>query len=181
MRPLTSAMPGQFRRSPLLLLAGLALFVVGAYKLSGMVLAGDTQGLMFLGLTIIVGSSVLSMLSNWKLGTLIFFGWLFSEDLARKYLGNNMAVYFGKDMLVGVVYLSFFIAYRRKKVKIFRPPFFVALAVFFWFGLMQVFNPGSSSFFYGILGMKLYFYYVPLFYVGYAFMQDEEDLRRFFS
>lgn len=180
MRPLASAMPGQFRRSPLLLLAGLALFGVGAYELSGMVLTGDTQGLMFLGLAIIVGSSVLSMLSDWKLGTLIFFGWLFAEDLARKYLGNNMAVYFGKDMLVAVVYMSFFIAYRQKKVKIFRPPFFVALAVFFWFGLMQVFNPGSTSFFYGILGMKLYFYYIPLFYIGYAFMQSEEDLRRFF-
>ena len=43
-----------------------------------------------------------------------------------------------------------------------------------------MFNPASTSIFYGILGMKLYFYYVPLFLLGYAFMNSEADLRRFF-
>ncbi len=53
--------------------------------------------------------------------------------------------------------------------------------VFFWFGLIQVFNPASTSVFYGIMGMKLYFLYIPLIYVGYALIETEEDVRRFFS
>src|SRR5882724_1265058 len=47
-------------------------------------------------------------------------------------------------------------------------------------GVLQMFNPASTSIFYSILGMKLYFYYVPLFLLGYAFMNSEADLRRFF-
>ena len=53
--------------------------------------------------------------------------------------------------------------------------------LYIWFGLLQVFNPASTSLFYGILGMKVDFLYVPLFYVGYALIDSEEELRRFFS
>jgi hypothetical protein len=56
----------------------------------------------------------------------------------------------------------------------------VPLLVFVWFALAQVFNPASTSVFYGILGLKIYFLYVPLMYLGYAFMESEQDLRRFF-
>src|SRR5438445_242118 len=34
---------------------------------------------------------------------------------------------------------------------------------------------------YGLLGMKLYFYYMPLIFVGYALVQTEQDVRRFFK
>src|SRR4029077_7921550 len=101
----------------------------------------------------------------------------------RKFLSNNMAIYFAKDLLLAVVYLSFFAAYRRKdrdsELQSFRPPFLMALLVFVWFGVLQMFNPASSSIFYGILGMKLYFYYMPLVFLGYAFVNSEADLRRF--
>jgi len=56
----------------------------------------------------------------------------------------------------------------------------VPLLVFVWFALAQVFNPASTSVFFGILGLKIYFLYVPLMYLGYAFMESEQDLRRFF-
>jgi hypothetical protein len=89
------------------------------------------------------------MLNNWRNGLYFFLAWLLFEDLARKFLGNNMAVYFAKDFLVAVVYLSFFVAYRRKDKDLlaFRPPFLVALLVFIWFGVIQMFNPGSTSIF----------------------------------
>jgi len=50
-----------------------------------------------------------------------------------------------------------------------------------WFNVIQMFNPSSTSIIYGLLGMKVYFLYVPLMYVGYALLDSEEDLRRFFS
>ena len=62
--------------------------------------------------------------------------------------------------------------------RFFRPPFRYALGLFFLLGLVQVFNPLSPSIFYGLLGLKLYFYYIPLMFVGYAMLRQEDDLRR---
>src|SRR5437764_13138481 len=45
---------------------------------------------------------------------------------------------------------------------------------------MQTFNPASTSLIFGVLGLKLFFYYVPLLFVGYALLNSEEQLRRFF-
>lgn len=45
---------------------------------------------------------------------------------------------------------------------------------------MHVFNPASTSIFYGLMGMKLYFFYTPLLVVGYALIDSETALRRFF-
>jgi len=178
--PAASLSSGPLRRNPLFIIGSLLFAAFAAYYLADMVISGDTTGLVFVGLVFIVGVGMLSMLKDWRTGTFIFFGWLFFEDLARKYMGNNMVIYFGKDILVAVVYLSFFIATTRKRAKIFRPPFLIPLLIFLWFGLVQVFNPASTSFFYGILGMKLYFYYVPLFFIGYAFFESEAEINRFF-
>jgi hypothetical protein len=92
-----------------------------------------------------------------------------------------MVIYFAKDILVILVYISFSLARRNSREKVrFRPPFLVPLLIFVWFAAAQVFNPGASSLFYGILGLKLYFLYIPLMYLGYALMDSEQDLRRFF-
>ena len=119
------------------------------------------------------------ILEDWRNGAIFFLTWLLFEDMIRKYMGNNMAVYFAKDVLVAMVYTSFLKATMREKVGTFRPPFLYPLALFFGLGLAQVFNSESPSILYGVLGMKLYFYYVPLMYVGYAMLRNEEDLRRF--
>jgi len=60
-----------------------------------------------------------------------------------------MGIYFAKDFLVLLVYLSFFAAYRRKDpdVKIFRPPFFPILLVFIWYAAIQVLIPVRHPFF----------------------------------
>src|SRR5258708_3241415 len=120
------------------------------------------------------------MLNNWRNGLYFFLAWLLFEDFARKFLGNNMAIYFAKDFLVVVVNLSYFIAYRRKEATSFRPPFLVAVLLFVWFGVMQVFNPASPTLIYGVLGLKIYFYYIPLLFVGYALLNSEAELRHFF-
>jgi hypothetical protein len=117
---------------------------------------------------------------DWRGGIYLFFAWLLCEDLVRKYLGNSMYVYFGKDVLIGITYLAFLMACLRGEVKErFRPPFKYALGMFVLLGLVQVFNPGSPSLWYGVLGMKLYFYYIPLMFLGYALLRREHDLHRF--
>lgn len=162
-----------------------ALLVVGgmfgAYLTSQLVLANDWKGLWLIAIGFGALAFAIKILNNWRQGLYIFFGWLFFEDFVRKYLGNNMAIYFAKDFLVVLVYISFFAARRRRKdVAAFKPPFLVPLLLMVWFAVGQVFNPGSPSIFYGLLGLKLYFLYVPLMYLGYALIDSETELRRFF-
>jgi hypothetical protein len=182
MRVFALSHSGPLRRSALLTFGFFVFALVAAYEVSAYVISGDFQGLALIAMVFVGGAFVVAMLNNWRNGLYFFLAWLLFEDFARKFLGNNMAIYFAKDFLVGVVYLSFFVAYRRKDKDIqnFRPPFRAALLVLIWFGVMQVFNPASTSIFYGLLGMKLYFYYMPLIFVGYALINSEAELRRFF-
>src|SRR5260221_2506964 len=173
--------PYQNSRKPLFAMGFLVLACYAAYKAANFVLNDDLQGLAMVGVACGVSASVLAMLNNWRNGVYLFLGWLLFEDFVRKYLGNNMFIYFGKDLLVLVVYISFYISLRAKKEKIFRPPFLLPLLIFIWFGAIQMFNPGSPHFLYGLLGFRVYFLYVPLLFVGYALLDSEEQLRRFFT
>ncbi len=129
-------------------------------------------GLLVLGLSGLV-------LGNWRQGLYAFLGWLLFEDMIRKYMGNNMAIYFAKDALAGITYLSFLRARSHEKRFEFRALFLYPLGVFMGLGLVQVFNADSPSILYGLMGLKIYFYYIPLMFLGYAFLRHEEDLRRF--
>jgi hypothetical protein len=170
------------RRQLIFGLGFLAVAMLGAYKLSGLVLANDVISLLLVAVIGVAGAFVVAILRNWRHGVYCLIAWLLFEDFVRKYAGNNMAIYFAKDILTALVYLSFFIAYRRKDkdLVITRPPFLPALLVFIWFGVLQIFNPGSTTIFFGLMGMKLYFYYTPLFLIGYSLINSEIDLRRFF-
>jgi hypothetical protein len=183
MRSLVQSFPGQLRRGPVATLAFLSLAGITAYKTSMYLVEGDLTGLAYVGIAYVIGVAVVAILHDWRNGLYLFLAWLLFEDLGRKFLGNNMAIYFAKDGLLLVVYLSFFIAYRRKdpRLETFRPPFLGILLAFVWFGAMQIFNPASTHIFYGLLGMKLYFYYVPLMFIGYALITSENDLRKFFT
>jgi hypothetical protein len=134
-------------------------------ELTVVVAAGTTIGLMTMG--------------NWRAGVYLLPVWLVLEDFARKFLGNNMFIYFGKDALVAVIYVVFFYGLSRRSEGVWRPPFTLPLLVFFGWAAMEAFNPLSASMNYGFLGLKLYFYYVPLMFASYALIRTELDLRRF--
>jgi hypothetical protein len=138
-------------------------------------------GLAYAALSIVGATVVITVLTSWRKGFYLFFVWLLFEDFARKFLGNNMFIFFAKDFLLLVVLISFFAASRRKEVQIFSPPFRVPLLILVWFGFIQIFNPGSTSIWYGVMGFKMFFYYVPLVFIGYALLTSEADLRRFFT
>jgi hypothetical protein len=183
MRDLVQSFPGQIRRSPIAALAFFLLAAITAYKTSMYLVNGDLTGLVYVGITYVIGGVIVAILHDWRNGVYLFLSWLLFEDLGRKFLGNNMALYFAKDGLLLIVYLAFFIAYRRKdpRVQTFRPPFLGILLAFLWFGAMQIFNPASTHIFYGLLGVKLYFYYVPLMFIGYSLITSETELRKFFN
>src|ERR1700704_1240579 len=180
MRVLALPPSSQFRRGSLLSSGFFAFALVAAYEVSKYVISGDFSGLGFIGIACVGIAFTLAILNNWRNGLYFFLAWLLFEDFFRKYLGNNMVIYFAKDVLAAVVYLSFFLGCRRKEVTSVRPPFLVPVPLFVWFGVMQVFNPASTNLMYGVLGLKLFFYYVPLLFVGYALLNSEAELRHFF-
>lgn len=182
MKAVAAALQRGGRRGIVFGLGFLAFALLGAYELSGFILSNDVISLSLIAMACVAGGFVLAILRNWRHGIYCLLAWLLFEDFIRKYAGNNMAIYFAKDVLAAVVYLSFFLAYRRKDkdLVVARPPFLPALLVFIWFGAIQVFNPGSTTIFFGLMGMKLYFYYTPLFLIGYSLINSEKDLRRFF-
>jgi hypothetical protein len=163
-------------------LIGISLFVIGgllAWQVSSKIAADDERSLIF-GVFIFTACVVAAMiLRNWRTGFYLFFVWMLFEDLFRKYMGNGFALFFGKDILVGLVYISLFAAIRSGREKRFRPPFLLWLGLFFLLGVIQVFNPNSPHILYGLLGFKIYFYYIPLMYVGYVLIRGDEDLRKF--
>jgi hypothetical protein len=163
-------------------LIGLSIFVLGiwvAYQVGGKIAGDDMRSLEFVTLGLAAFWVAITILRKWRTGFYMFLIWLLFEDLVRKYLGNNMVIYFAKDMLVGLVYISFFAQVRRGREKLFHPPFLPFLLVFLWFGMVQIFNLNSPHILYGVLGFKLYFYYIPLMYVSYALIRSDEDLRKF--
>jgi hypothetical protein len=160
------------------------MLVIGAfaaYETAQYVINDDMTGLAYAGLGLLGGAVVVAILNNWRNGMYFFLSWLLFEDCVRKFLGNNMAIYFAKDFLLCVVLISFLSDVRRKKTTIFRPPFLMPLLVFVWFGAMQIFNPASTSIWYGLMGFKIFFFYVPLIFIGYALLNSEKELRRFFT
>jgi len=90
-----------------------------------------------------------------------------------------MVIYFAKDILV-IFGLYVFLPWRSPIQTKKSGPSAVpgAALIFVWFAGAQVFNPGSPAFFYGFSPEALLYH--PLMYLGYALMDSEQDLRRFF-
>ena len=163
-------------------LVGIGFFFLSmciAWGIGITIVDGDIRSLTY-GALISVGCIVaVTAIQNWRTGFYMFFIWMIFEDLVRKYMGNGLVLFFGKDILLGLVYLSFFTAVLKGREKSFRPPFLLFLSLFFWLGVIQVFNQNSPSIWYGLLGFKVYFYYVPLLFIGYALIRNDEDLGKF--
>ena len=180
MRLALASSPSRFRVRPLTVV----IYVVGAvlaYQCAQYLINGNFVGLAYAGIVCVCALIVIGILKNWRNGVYFFLGWLLFEDFIRKFLGNNMAIYFAKDFLALVVLISFVAAQRQITERNFRPPFRMALWIFVWFGAIQVFNPASTSIWFGLMGFKIFFYYVPLLFVGYALLNSEEEFRRFFK
>lgn len=155
--------------------------IIGAWLLALSILEGTYSYLLapvvVAGMLVIVSQTM----KDWRTGVFCFLGWMLFEDLVRKHAGNNMVIYFAKDALLGVCCLSFYAARGPKRLFQTRSAFAFPFFLFCFWSILEVFNPRSPSLWYGLLGLKLYFGYVPLFVLGYALLKNESDLRRFLS
>jgi hypothetical protein len=165
-------------------LIGAGLFIVAiwaAWQAGNEVVSDNVRVLEFIALGFAACAVAVAILRSWRTGFYFFLIWMLFEDMARKYMGNNLALFFGKDILLLLVYISFFRDVRLGRAKSFRPPFLFFLSLFFWLGLLEIFNQNSPSILYGLLGIKTYFYYIPLMFVVYGLIQSEKDLCNFLA
>ena len=157
----------------------LLLAICLAWGIGLKIVSQDLTAIAYVFLCFVAIGFTATVLRNWRLGFYFFLVWLLFEDLVRKYFGNDMAIYFAKDFFLALVYIAFYLSIRRGETRIFRPPFLVFGSLLLWLGVAQIFNPNSPHILYGFLGFKVYFYYVPLIFVGYALIRGDEDLRKF--
>lgn len=167
------------RNQTLITLSVFVLALYLAWQLAQQITLNNMRTLTFVAAGFVGVIVAVKILRNWRSGFYLFLVWMLFEDLFRKYMGNGLALFFGKDILIMLVYISLFAAIRRGREKRFRPRFLLFLGFFFLLGVVQVFNPNSPHILYGLLGFKTYFYYIPLMYVGYALIRSDEDLRKF--
>ena len=163
-------------------LIGAGLFALAlwlAWEVGGRIVAEDLRSIIFAALIFAGCAIAATVLRNWRMGFYFFFIWMLFEDFVRKYMGNGLALFFGKDILLAFVYAALFVEIRRGREKTFRQPFLPFLSLFVWLGVIQIFNQNSPSILYGLLGFKVYFYYMPLIFVGYALIRTDADLRKF--
>ncbi len=159
-------------------LALLIGFFILIWYVSGWVIEGSTSNLL-MALIATIGFVVANaILRDWRMGVFLFLIWLVFEDLIRKYAGNGLYIFFAKDIIVAFTFFAMFVAYRRKNLLTFKPPFLFWFGIFFWLAAMQIFNPNSPSVAYGLFGMKTYFFYFPLIFAGYAILRNETDLQK---
>ncbi len=165
-------------------LIGVSLFALGlwlAYEVGGGLRVGDLNSIA-LGTFVFVGLVIAVMILP-KLAV----GFLFFSDVApfrrsgAKVHGQQHGALLRKRR-AGPAHehiAALQQPYERGARKVSGSKFLLLLVVFVWLGLMQIFNSNSPHVLYGLLGFKIYFFYIPLMYVGYALIRNDEDLRKF--
>lgn len=169
------------------LAAALALGVVAGQG-SGLLPAPLSSGLGALaGLPAAVLIALLALaaalptvLTRWPLAVGAFFGWLVVEDLVRKLAGNDLRVFFVKDLLFAVLILALLLraqmAARGWRDAVGRAglPLFLLIG---WAAVMAV-PTGLEDWRLPLVGLRLNFLYVPLVAAGYLLTTRMTDLRR---
>lgn len=152
-----------------------------AWLLAGWIVAGSMRYLIFSAVLVSAVLIFFAIMQDWRRGLYLIVVWMVFEDLLRKFLGNATLLFFVKDAIAAMMYLSMFSAWHRRALPAFRPKFLKWFVLFMALGFIQIFNPHSPSILYGPLGFKLYFFYFPMMFAGYAYLQSEADLQRFFK
>jgi hypothetical protein len=93
-------------RNPLVSFGFLVAVMYAAYQVAQAILANDLTGLGFVAVLGLGGAVFIAVLNDWRRGLYLLIAWILFEDFVRKYLGNNMVIYFGKVVLATVLYIS---------------------------------------------------------------------------
>lgn len=157
-----------------------AVAVFVGFGLAHLLLQSDWRTMVVVFVFAGAGVVGLQILRDWRFGILSFFAWIVVEDLIRKYLGNRILLYGAKDALILLTYVSFLFARMRSwRVEEFQNPIRTPLIALVALAVAECFNPQIEHPLIPVIGMRMYFLYIPLLYLGYAYFDSEERVRRF--
>jgi hypothetical protein len=120
-----------------------------------------------------------SLLRSWHLALGVFLGWLVVEDLVRKLSGNDIRIYFVKDVVYLLLLISLFTnpAARgawREATGHARLPLYALMG---WAVVMAI--PGlATDWQLPVVGLRLDFLYFPLVVAGFLLAHDGRILSR---
>lgn len=118
---------------------------------------------------------------RWRSMLLPFFVLLYVEGFFRNLL-DTPAVLLVKDVLLAGIYTGFLLyALRHRRWLALPGSLGLPLACFFALSVLQMFNPALGSLTVGLVGLKTYFYYMPLMFVVPAILRTERQLYRFLT
>lgn len=110
------------RAQTLVSIVFLIFAVLGAWEVGNWISNGDLSALAYATIVGVVCAIGITILRDWRLGFYSFLVWLLFEDLVRKFAGNNMLIYFAKDVLATLTFFSLMVMVRRRREFLFRPP-----------------------------------------------------------
>lgn len=117
-------------------------------------------------------------------GIILILIWVLIEGVVRKWLlpGSHIFIFFISHMILGGIYLRFFGAKIIGKLKILpkHPTNKFLILLFFW-GVLEAFNPNLPNRLVGLLGLTIYFYYVPFSFIVEQVFNKKEKIFRFFK
>lgn len=120
------------------------------------------------------------LLFRWQSLVLFVPVWIVFEALVRRYIVNDVAIFFIKDAILLVAYFKTFGArWIRGQPAIRHTPVNFLLAALFVWSVIEVFNPQRYNFLVGILGIRVSFWYVPLMFLFGEVFATKESLFRF--
>lgn len=158
-------------------LGGIA--VIGAYLL-GLAIVEEDYTTLAVSLAYGIGGFLaIFILREWRLGVALFFAWAVFEDLLRKFLGNNMAVYATKDLIILTAYASFLLAAAQRRERVLKNPLGLPLLLFVIWVFIETLNPYLENYLVPLLGLRMSLFYIPMLYLGYSFVKKEQQLRHF--
>ena len=144
---------------------------------------GEKSGLSLqecLGISAVLLLALVMVLPDWHRGIYILFGWLVLEDLIRRALpGQPIQVQLVKEILLLVLYVAFFVSWRKKGGTLWTPPFVASLLGFSAVVFVDSLNPSLPSFLVPMLGIRSYLWYLPLLWIGFYAFKTKRDAIRF--
>jgi hypothetical protein len=157
---------------------GVGAAVIGGIILAPLIAAGaalPVAALLILGLATLIG------LQSWRLSVFLVLAYLPVEGLLWVALYPHTApAALAKDFLFVIpAYIGFFYWCMKSK-RNFVFPGFPLLAVVLLAGLVivEIFNPLLDSLLMGLVGAKVWLFYIPMAFLGYHLVRNRSDLDR---
>lgn len=122
------------------------------------------------------------LLKRWQLSVAVLLVWLVVEDLVRKLAGNDIRVYFIKDLIFLLVLVSLVSSteFRLAWEKATGKQRFALYALLAWALVMSV-PTAFDDWRVPLIGLRLDFMYIPLVVAGYLVGRESERLKRWLA